>query len=158
MGRELQFSMIRQLDPTDAVACDAIIAGLPQWFGNADGIRECAEAVRSSDGLVADEGQGPVAFLTFESRFPSTVEITWMAVGDGRRDQGVGTALIDALADRLRGEGVRLLLAKTLSDREDPGAEYAATRAFYLARGFVPVMELDIWGPENPCQLLAKPL
>lgn len=150
--------MIRPLNASDADACDAIVAGLPEWFGNEDGIRECAEAVRTSEGLVADDGQGPVAFLTYERRYPSTAEITWMAVGDGRRDQGLGTALLDELAERLRGDGVRLLLAKTLSDREDPGPAYAATRAFYLARGFVPVMELELWGPENPCQLLAKPL
>jgi hypothetical protein len=50
------------------------------------------------------------------------------------------------------------LTVKTLSDREDPGPEYAQTRAFYLAVGFVPVAELDIWGPENPCQLLARPV
>jgi hypothetical protein len=54
--------------------------------------------------------------------------------------------------------GVCLLVVKTLSDREDPGSEYAATRAFYLARGFIPVQELDVWGPENPAQLLVKPL
>lgn len=40
----------------------------------------------------------------------------------------------------------------------DPGPEYAATRAFYLARGFRPMAELDIWGPENPCQLLGRRL
>ena len=48
---------------------------------------------------------------------------------------------------------------KTLSDREgDPGPEYGATRAFYLARGFRPAAELDLWGPDNPCQLLARTL
>jgi hypothetical protein len=49
---------------------------------------------------------------------------------------------------------------KTLSDRTDPGPEYAETRAFYLAMDFVPVAELDLDppGPENPIQLLALPL
>jgi len=149
---------IRQLEPEDAVACDAIVAGLPEWFADEDGIRECAEAVRTAEGLVLDAGGGPVAFVTFEPRYATTAEVTWIAVDAGLRDRGHGTALLDALAVRLREEGVRLLLAKTLSDREDPGAAYAATRAFYLARGFVPVVELDIWGPDNPCQLLAKPL
>jgi hypothetical protein len=53
---------------------------------------------------------------------------------------------------------VSLLAVKTLSDRVDPGPEYAATRAFYLARGFIPVQELDIWGPDNAAQLLVKPI
>jgi ribosomal protein S18 acetylase RimI-like enzyme len=114
--------------------------------------------VRSSEGFVIDADHGPVGFVTFERRFPSTAEITWIAVAGEHRDRGHGTALVDDLARRLRAQGVVLLLAKTLSDREDPGPAYGATRAFYLARGFVPVMELDIWGPENPCQLLARPL
>jgi hypothetical protein len=46
---------------------------------------------------------------------------------------------------------------KTLSERE-PYPPYAETRAFYRANGFEPVEELDIWGPENPALLLARPL
>lgn len=149
---------IRPLEPADAAACDSIVAGLPEWFGSDDGIRECADAVRSTPGLVIDRGDGPVAFVTFEPRYPTTTEITWIAVHAGVRGQGHGTALVKAVADRRRAAGDRLLLVKTLSDREDPGPDYGATRAFYLARGFVPVAELDIWGPENPCQLLARPL
>ena len=47
---------IRPLVAADAPACDAVIASLPYHFGNADGRRECAEAVRNSAGLVAVEG------------------------------------------------------------------------------------------------------
>ena len=49
------------------------------------------------------------------------------------------------------------MLVKTLSDRSDPGPEYAETRAFYLAMGFIPVAEVH-FDPENPIQLLALPL
>jgi hypothetical protein len=64
--------------------------------------------------------------------------------------------LLHELERRLSADGVRMIIVKTLSAREDPGPEYAATRAFYLARGFVPVIELDIWGPRNPAQVLVK--
>ena len=48
-------------------------------------------------------------------------------------------------------DDARLLAVKTLSDREgDPGPEYGATRAFYLARGFRPAAELDLWGAGQP--------
>ena len=46
--------MIRPLDPSDSTACDAIVASLPDWFGLEEGIRECAEAVRTQPGLVAE--------------------------------------------------------------------------------------------------------
>ena len=81
-----------------------------------------------------------------------------MAVRADRRARGVGSALVEELGSVLPDEA-EVLFVKTLSDREgDPGPEYAATRAFYLARGFRPMAELDIWGPENPCQLLGRRL
>jgi len=37
--------------------------------------------------------------------------------------------------------------------------EYARTRAFYRALGFLPLEErTDIWGPENPCLISVKAL
>jgi hypothetical protein len=57
-------------------------------------------------------------------------------------------AIVVALSDQLRTHGDRLVLVKTLSDRTDPGPEYAETHAFYLAMGFVPVAELDLDPPD----------
>ena len=149
--------MIRPLDPAfDADACDAIVQGLPGWFGDPQGIAGCALAVRTQAGLVAAERDDVVGFLTHEPRPGSGWEITWMAVRADRRGNGIGTELVGALLDRLP-DSSGSLLVKTVSDRDgDPGPEYAQTRAFYLARGFIPMAELDIWGPENPCQLLAR--
>jgi len=154
MGRRV----IRALEHADAQACDAIIAGLPDWFANEPGIREAAVAVRTHEGLVVVEGGEVVAFVTLVQPSLATAEISWMAVREDRRRSGLGTMLVDAAGELLRPRGVTLLLVKTLSDREEPGPEYAQTRAFYLASGFLPVAELDIWGPENPCQLLARSL
>jgi GNAT superfamily N-acetyltransferase len=151
--------MLRELrHDLDANACDAIIAGLPAWFGDPNGIRQCAEAVRAQLGLVREQDGVVDGFLTFERPYAGTAEITWMAVRADARGRGVGTELLEGLATQVARAGARLILVKTLSDREDPGPAYAATRAFYLSRGFVPVAELDIWGPRNPCQLLARPV
>jgi GNAT superfamily N-acetyltransferase len=150
--------VIRPLEPGDADACDAIVAGLPDWFGLDEGIREAAAAVRTQEGFVADDAGDVTGFLTLVHPYPTTSEISWMAVRRDRHRTGVGRDLVDAAVAALRARNVRLLTVKTLSDREDPGPEYAQTRAFYLANGFVPVAELDIWGPQNPCQLLARPV
>ena len=149
--------MIRDLRASDAAACDEIIVGLPDWFGNEDGIRECAGAVRTQRGLVADPTGRAVGFLTYTVTGRET-EITWMAVDKSSRRTGVGAALIEDLLSHLRRREIDRLVVKTLSDRQDPGPAYAQTRAFYLAMGFVPEAELDIWGPENPAQLLVKTL
>ena len=61
-------------------------------------------------------------------------------------------------ASYARSESFSLLHVKTLApSHPDPG--YAATRAFYAAVGFRPLEELpQVWGPENPCLLMVRPL
>lgn len=148
---------IRELDhDRDAAACDGIIAGLPEWFGNERGIRDCAVAVRSQPGLVAVEDR-LLGFLTWENRDEGAAEITWMAVHADTRRRGIGRLLMDALVDRLRAAGVDRLDVKTLSSR-DPYPPYAETRAFYRSAGFDEIEELDVWGPENPAVLLSRSL
>jgi|SRR3990170_4927549 len=149
--------MIRSLGPEDAEACDAIVAGLPDWFGVPQGVAECAEAVRTQEGLVAVDSGEVVGFLTVSRLQPRAAEITWMAVRADRRRRGRGRKLIDALVDRLVEQGVRLLLVKTLAE-SDPDPGYRETRRFYEALGFVPAMGLDLWGPENPALLMVRPL
>ena len=144
--------VIRELRPGDAVACDAIVAGLPDWFGDPTGIRDCSSAVRWQPGLVASDGGDVDGFLTWV-REVGAAEITWMAVRADRRRGGIGRALLEALVAQLRDAGVAELRVKTLSARHpDPG--YAETRAFYEALGFQAVAELDVWGPENPAVAL----
>ena len=148
---------VRELRIEDAPTCDAIMASLPEWFGLDEGLRMCSEAVRTQRGLVTEQGGAVVGFLTIERPSDRSAEISWLAVHRDARGRGAGTRLVDRLVSDLEREGgVRLLVVKTLSDRTDPGPEYAATRAFYLARGFRPAAELDLFGPENPIQLMAR--
>ena len=147
--------MIRPLEPGDAERCDAIIRSLPDWFGNDQGITECAAAVRSQAGLV-DVADGVVTgFLTWKRHHPDTAEITWLAVHADQRGAGTGTALVEALV--AAAPGLRYLTVKTLSAacEYEP---YEETRAFYRARGFRELIELDLWGPENPATLFVRPL
>jgi ribosomal protein S18 acetylase RimI-like enzyme len=149
---------VRPLTPADAERCDAIIASLPGWFGVPEGIEECAHAVRTQRGLVAASADGSViGFLTVTRPADGVGQITWLAVDAELRGRGVGSALIARLVADLRAERVRLLVVETLSDREDPGPEYAATRAFYLARGFRPAAEMNYF-PDNPIQLMSMRL
>jgi rhodanese-related sulfurtransferase/GNAT superfamily N-acetyltransferase len=146
---------IRQLRPDDAAACDAIIASLPDWFGDENGIRDCAAAVRAEPGFVATVEGAVVGFLTVTRPRDHVAEISWMAIHPDHRGGGHGRALVDALVQTLHADGTRFLAVKTLSDRE-PYPPYAETRAFYEAMGFTPFMDLDIWGPENPALLYVR--
>jgi GNAT superfamily N-acetyltransferase len=72
--------------------------------------------------------------------------------------RGVGRALIEAAAQLAESQGVRFLTVKTLSpSNDDPN--YARTRLFYEAVGFVPIEEFPtLWGSENPCIFLLRPI
>jgi ribosomal protein S18 acetylase RimI-like enzyme len=149
--------MIRALDPaTDADACDAIVRELAEWFGVEEGVADCGRAVRTQAGLVALDEDRVIGFLTYAPSGDAW-EITWMAVHPDRRRMGFGRSLISTMAAGLPPGDT--IVVKTLSDRDgDPGPAYAATRRFYRALGFTPVAELDIWGPDDPCQVLARPV
>jgi ribosomal protein S18 acetylase RimI-like enzyme len=153
---------VRSLEPEDAAACDAIVAGLPYHFGQEQGRRDCAAAVRRDPGLVAVEGREVAGFLTYVHRFDEAAEITWMAVRADRRRQGVGHALIDRLVDELVAAGRRILLVLTVSP-SDPGPEpddgYQSTRAFYGSAGFVLARDLPReWDGGDTAVLLVRSL
>jgi ribosomal protein S18 acetylase RimI-like enzyme len=153
--------VIRALTRADAEACDAIILSLSYHFGNTAGRAECARAVREDAGLVAERAGRVVGFLIVERHYAHSAEISWLAVEDGERGQGVGSALVEQLCDMLHAEGRQLLLVMTLSDSYDESAvedSYVRTRAFYRGLGFVEAREFtDLW-PGNPALLFVKVL
>jgi hypothetical protein len=62
--------------------------------------------------------------------------------------------------EQLRSDGAQLVEVKTLDPSADY-APYAATRAFWLARGFVQldtINPLPGWQPGNPAAILAAAL
>jgi len=147
--------VIRALQRSDAEQCDAVIRSLPDWFGNEQGIADSAEAVRSQAGFVSVVDGAVTGFLTWKRNHPTTAEITWLAVHVAHRGGGTGTALVEELV--ASAGALRYLTVKTLSAAmEYP--PYEETRAFYRARGFTELIELDLWGPENPATLFLRPL
>jgi GNAT superfamily N-acetyltransferase len=152
---------IRPLRADDAPACDAVIASLPYFFGDPDGRRMCAEAVRSQPGVAADVGGALAGFITLEQHNADTMEITWMAVHADHRRHGIGRALIDAACAQASAAGARMMIVLTLgpSVPEEPGDNYAGTRRFYQSNGFIPLRELGLreWN-DSHALMLARPL
>jgi ribosomal protein S18 acetylase RimI-like enzyme len=152
--------VVRSLQQGDASQCDAIICTLPDHFGIEAGRRQCAHAVRTSPGLVAVVDRRVVGFLTTRRHWPTTVEITWMAVHAAYRRRGIGHQLLARLCEQLRTDGVQLLLVLTVaaSDPGDRAGAYVGTRRFYRQVGFIPAYELpDLW-PSNVALLLVLPV
>lgn len=139
-------------------AAEGILRALPAWFGIEAALVEYARAAAAGPTFVAEAGGEVVGFATLAATSECAVELHVIAVLPRWHRRGVGGALLDRAEAHARAEGCELLHVKTLAP-SDPDPGYAATRAFYLARGFRPLEVLpQVWGPENPCLLLVKPL
>jgi ribosomal protein S18 acetylase RimI-like enzyme len=137
------------------------VLSLPYHFGHERGRAECARAVRTQEGLVAVEEGDVIGFLTLRRHDPRSAEITWMAVRADRRRRGVGRELVERAVDDLARDGVELLSLLTVAESEPDWREtdnYADTRAFYRAVGFVPLRELALESWDERAVILARPI
>ena len=133
--------------------CERVLRDLPEWFG----IEEATSAyIRDVAGLTTFGVDGE-AILSLKLHTPRAAEVYVMGVRRVRHGQGLGTALLAAAEEHLRARSVEYLQVKTLGP-SDPDEGYARTRAFYEARGLVPLEELHELWEHNPCLLLVKRL
>lgn len=74
-----------------------------------------------------------------------TYDLYWLAVDPAAQGRGVGRTMLGEVERRLAARGARMLVAET-SGRPD----YAATRAFYLATGYVDAARIrDFYAPAD---------
>jgi len=94
-----------------------------------------------------DERQSLVGYACFGPT-PSTDgtwDLYWLAVDPAAQGLGAGRALVADVERRLAERGARMLVAET-SGR----ADYAGTRAFYLATGYVEAARVrDFYAPAD---------
>jgi GNAT superfamily N-acetyltransferase len=150
---------LRPATAEDAAACVAIVLGLPDYFTD-DVPDKVRGDLRDHGGWVVDDAGGVAGFVIVERRGTRAAEILWAAVAADRRGAGVGTRLVDHVLDELSADGVQIVEVKTLDASADY-APYEATRAFWLARGFVHFDTIDpLPGrpPGNPAAILAVAL
>jgi GNAT superfamily N-acetyltransferase len=133
--------------------CEHVLRDLPDWFG----IEEATAAYIRDVAELPTFGVGDDAILSLKQHTPQAAEIYVMAVRQARHREGLGTALLAAAEEHLGERGVQYLQVKTLGP-SDPDEGYARTRAFYEARGFVPLEEIHGLWEHNPCLLLVKAL
>jgi ribosomal protein S18 acetylase RimI-like enzyme len=83
-----------------------------------------------------------------------TYDLYWLAVDPAAQGRGVGRAMLAEVERLLGARGARLLVAET-SGRPD----YAATRAFYLATGYVEGARVkDFYAPADDRIMLHRRL
>jgi GNAT superfamily N-acetyltransferase len=150
-------------------AAERILRALPDWFGIEAALQDYARAADELDTFVVVVARPAcggrefrpdqvLGFLTLRETSEDALELHVMGVLPSWHRRGAGRALVKRAAAYARAEGYSLLHVKTLAP-SDPDPGYAATRAFYLSLGFRPLEVLpQVWGPENPCLLLVRPL
>ncbi len=103
--------------------------------------------VAERDGVVAGYacfGETPMTEGTFD--------LYWVAVAPSEKRSGVGRAALEAVLDRIRGSGGRLLRVET-----EGGARYEGTRAFYERLGFAVASEIrDFYAPGRSLVVFVK--
>ena len=83
-----------------------------------------------------------------------TYDLYWIAVHPAAQGHGGGSRLLAEVERRLRERGARLLVIETSSR-----AEYAATRGFYLARGYHEIARMrDFYAPCDDRVIYTKSL
>ncbi len=141
-----------------AELCQHVIDSLPDWFGILDANQAYIAKVRELVVFAASTGGTQIGLLALEEFKHAAPEIHFMGVLPKYHRRGAGRELIVAASDWATARGHQLITVKTLSPaREDAG--YRSTRLFYQSMGFLPAFELpNLWGPDNPCLLMVKPL
>lgn len=141
----------------DPVATGRLLRELPEWFGIEDAITEYVGAASRLPGYLAYAADDVVGALLVEHHGPDRAEIHLLAVAPQRHRAGIGRRLVETAAGDLTRDGVRTLEVRTLGPSH-PSENYARTRAFYAALGFVAGEERDDVWPGNPCLLMSRDL
>jgi len=137
---------------------ERLLRDLPEWFGIESAIQRYVEEARALPTTAALDGDRVVGVCVIRHHTPVAAEIEVLAVDRKLHRRGVGRQLLQHVEDELCQCGIVLLQVKTFGP-SGVSEDYARTRAFYAALGFLPLEErTDIWGPEDPCLISVKPL
>jgi len=149
---------IHLVDANDAEkACREITDSLPEYFGIQKANDRYAEGVRTRATFGAMVSGICVGLISCEMPFPNNANIYWMAVRKEYHGQGIGQALLKYAKGYFLKKKCASMTVETLSPAEnDPN--YKKTYDFYEKNGFVPLFELNTYGPNFKMVYLYKQL
>lgn len=149
-----------QFMPAGAGAiCRIILDDLaPEWFGIPESNAAYARDAETGPTWIAFFDGAPAGVMVLRRVSEDTTDIHVIAVRRSLHRGGIGKALAKIAEDEARRTGCKLLSVKTRGPSGE-SEEYVRTRLFYRRVGFYALEEFtEIWGPENPCLIMIKPL
>jgi len=150
---------IRAAGARDWPRMEALARAWPAHFVSA-GIEAMHEDLRHWPALAA-VAEGEILGFVIWSNTPPDAEMLWLVVDPAHVRQGVGSALIQAVADRV-GHARRLTLKTATTDSAIAGtafrgSAYKDTHRFFQHLGFRDVRVLrGVWGPANHALEMAR--
>ncbi len=153
----IQCRIVKLPSEKSAIA-ENILRKLPDWFGIESSLANYVREVADMYFLCAYSDHAPVGFLAINEHFPCTCEIHVMGILPEFHRKGIGRELVLRAASRYADKGFSFMTVKTVAAPQG-GEEYALTRAFYGAMGFLPLEVFPtLWDEHNPCLLMCKTL
>lgn len=129
-------------DPAErSRACAEIAASLPEWFGRPEANAHYAREIATKTCFAARSGDAFLGLIAIEPHFETAAEIWWLGVARAAHRGGLGRRLVERVLDWALEQGRRDVLVQTLSAAH-PDPNYAATRRFYAAMGFAPLIDV----------------
>jgi ribosomal protein S18 acetylase RimI-like enzyme len=122
------------MEPIHKPAIVEIARSLTQFFPE-DVVELISGSLNKKPVIVGMLGSEVVGFLVYTTRDSQTAEIIWMGVKEEYHGLGLGSHMLDMLEKTLTEQGIRKLVASTLSYtvKYKP---FEKVRTFYYNRGF----------------------
>jgi GNAT superfamily N-acetyltransferase len=138
--------------------CEAVLRSLPRWFGIEESLLMYVRDSAALPTFAVEQDERVIGFITLQEHFPVSWEVHCIAIAAEARNRGLGTLLLTQAESWLRSRGAQFLQIKTIAE-SSPSPEYAESRKFYAARGYLPLEVFPtLWHPRNPALQLVKSL
>ena len=146
---------ISRLQGQPDVTVKTILDLLPEWFGIETAVKQYAldAKILPTFGVYFEDFCAGILTISYPS--DECAEIHLLAVHPHYHRHGIGQHLVRFAEEHAKFNGKKFLAVKTLGDSH-PDTFYQATRQFYSAVGFSPLMELSGVWESNPCLIMAK--
>jgi len=153
------FTITKTINKKHIDACLVIAKELRQYFTEQAIVTMSQDLPRHLLYIAMNSGE-VVGFTVIHGKNNQVAEILWIAVKPEHQQQGIGSALVERIANDLRSQGIKVLEVKTLSaDVNYP--PYEKTRRFYEKTGFIHLETIDPypgWERGSPCAIYVKVL
>ncbi len=133
-----------------------ILKSLPEWFGLEESNAQYVKDVLGMPFIKIELDNQVIGFCALKVENKHHLNMHVLGIKKEYHRMGIGKKLLEFIDRYVKENHYRYLSVLTLSSK-NPNKEYQQTREFYLANGFIELMELPtLWDEFNPAVLLIK--